>query len=113
MLRRIQTGPFSVSQAVSLTALEALEEGQRLSHLLPVAELLPDHQTVTLNPHESGRFLSGLRRRGQWADASRVAVWGDRPRAFLGTAHIRAGELIPERLLTPIEIQTILEVMSS
>lgn len=113
MLRRIQTGPFSVSQSVSLTELEALDESQRLSKLLPVAELLPEHQTVTLNAHEAGRFLSGLRRRGQWPDASRVAVWGDRPRAFLGTAHIRAGELIPERLLTPIEIQTILEVMSS
>jgi tRNA pseudouridine55 synthase len=113
MLRRIQTGPFSVSQSVSLAELEALDESQRLSKLLPVAELLPEHQTVTLNAHEAGRFLSGLRRRGQWPDASRVAVWGDRPRAFLGTAHIRAGELIPERLLTPIEIQTILEVMSS
>ena len=113
MLRRIQTGPFSVSQSVSLAELEALDECQRLSKLLPVAELLPEHQTVTLNAHEAGRFLSGLRRRGQWPDASRVAVWGDRPRAFLGTAHIRAGELIPERLLTPIEIQTILEVMSS
>jgi tRNA pseudouridine55 synthase len=113
MLRRIQTGPFSVSQSVSLTELEALDESQRLSKLLPVAELLPEHQTVTLNAHEAGRFLSGLRRRGQWPDASRVAVWGDRPRAFLGTAHICAGELIPERLLTPIEIQTILEVMSS
>jgi len=113
MLRRIQTGPFSVSQSVSLAELEALDESQRLSKLLPVAELLPEHQTVTLNAHEAGRFLSGLRRRGQWPDASRVAVWGDRPRAFLGTAHICAGELIPERLLTPIEIQTILEVMSS
>ncbi len=113
MLRRIQTGPFSVSQSVSLAELEALDESQRLAKLLPVAELLPEHQTVTLNAHEAGRFLSGLRRRGQWPDASRVAVWGDRPRAFLGTAHIRAGELIPERLLTPIEIQTILEVMSS
>ncbi len=113
MLRRIQTGPFPVSQSVSLAELEALDESQRLSKLLPVAELLPEHQTVTLNAHEAGRFLSGLRRRGQWPDASRVAVWGDRPRAFLGTAHIRAGELIPERLLTPIEIQTILEVMSS
>ncbi len=113
MLRRIQTGPFSVSQSVSLAELEAMDESQRLSKLLPVAELLPEHHTVTLNAHEAGRFLSGLRRRGQWPDASRVAVWGDRPRAFLGTAHIRAGELIPERLLTPIEIQTILEVMSS
>ena len=34
-----------------------------------------------------------------------VAVFGSEPQAFLGTAHIVAGELIPGRLLNPIEIQ--------
>jgi tRNA pseudouridine55 synthase len=29
----------------------------------------------------------------------------DAPRAFLGTAHITAGELIADRLLSPIEVQ--------
>ena len=46
--------------------------------------------------------------RGQWADADHVAVFGDTPPAFLGTAHIAANELIPGRLLNPIEIQQIL-----
>jgi tRNA pseudouridine55 synthase len=45
-----------------------------------------------------------------------VAVYGPTqneietaPRALLGTAHAKAGELIPGRLLSPIEIQQILE----
>jgi tRNA pseudouridine55 synthase len=36
-------------------------------------------------------------------------VYGDSPRALLGTAHVKAGELIPGRLLSPLEIQSILE----
>jgi tRNA pseudouridine55 synthase len=71
--------------------------------------LLPDHQDVTLDDDNAGRFLSGLRRRGPWPDADQVRVFGQHPRALLGTAHIRAGELIPTRLLSPIEIQQILE----
>ena len=35
---------------------------------------------------------------------------GSLPRALLGTAHVKAGELIPSRLLSPIEIQQILGV---
>ena len=37
--------------------------------------------------------------------AEQVAVFGAAPRALLGTAHVKAGELIPGRLLSPIEIQ--------
>ena len=36
-------------------------------------------------------------------------MFGEQPRALLGTAHVKAGELIPGRLLSPIEIQQILE----
>jgi tRNA pseudouridine55 synthase len=35
-------------------------------------------------------------------------VFGEAPGALLGTARIKAGELIPSRLLSPIEIQQIL-----
>jgi len=33
-----------------------------------------------------------------------VAVWGASPHAFLGSAHIVGGELIPTRLLSPAEV---------
>jgi tRNA pseudouridine55 synthase len=109
-LRRIATGPFDASQCLTLAELEALGESDRLSRLLPVESLLPGHVPVTLGTEDAARFLSGLRRRGTWRDAEQIAVFGEAPRALLGTAHAKAGELIPSRLLSPIEIQQILGV---
>ncbi len=108
-LRRVQTGDFGVADCVSLEQLEAWPEPQRLQALRPVDTLLEGHTHVTLDSDNAARFLSGLRRRGPWPDAPCVAVYGDQPAALLGTAHIKAGELIPGRLLSPIEIQQILE----
>jgi tRNA pseudouridine55 synthase len=108
-LRRTVTGSFDESQCVSLESLTAMTEDERMAYLLPVDALLADHTPVTLDPENSGRFLSGVRRRGTWADCEHVAVYGDKPHALLGIAHIKAGELIPGRLLSPIEIQQILE----
>jgi tRNA pseudouridine55 synthase len=107
-LRRIATGPFRIAQCVTLEELAAMEEPQREGRLLPVESLLPNHTRVGLGTEDAGRFLSGLRRRGAWADAEQAAVFGEAPSALLGTAHIKAGELIPSRLLSPIEIQQIL-----
>lgn len=109
-LRRIATGPFEASQCLTLAELEALPEHERLARLLPVQALLPGHVPVTLGTEDAARFLSGLRRRGAWRDTTQVAVFGEAPHALLGTAHVKAGELIPSRLLSPIEIQQILGV---
>jgi tRNA pseudouridine55 synthase len=109
-LRRIATGPFGIAQCVTLAELEALSESDREARLLPVESLLPGHTRVTLGQEDAGRFLSGLRRRGGWPDTEQVAVFGEAPAALLGTAHVHAGELIPSRLLSPIEIQQILGV---
>ncbi|MBU7573778.1 MAG: tRNA pseudouridine(55) synthase TruB [Hydrogenophaga sp.] len=119
-LRRTATGPFDVSQCIALDALEALGEEDRLARLLPVQSLLVGHDPVTLGADDAGRFLSGVRRRGGWADSARVAVFGPLPHTtsdpfslpssvLLGSAHTQAGELIPGRLLSPSEIQQILE----
>ncbi len=107
-LRRIATGHYDVSQCVTLEALEAMGEGDRLACLQPPESLLAGHARVTLDADNAGRFLSGMRRRGDWADAEAVAVFGAAPPALLGTAHVKAKELIPGRLLSPIEIQQIL-----
>ena len=111
-LRRTSTGGFGLVPAISLATLEALPETERLARLLPVDALLSDHTTVTLDADNAGRFLSGVRRRGSWPDAAQVAVYGALPRALLGSAHVRAGELIPGRLLSPVEIEQILEAGS-
>ena len=108
-LRRTATGPFVAAQCTTLPALEALDDHERLNLLQPAEALLPDHTAVTLAADDAAKFLTGLRRRGDWVDADRVVVFGDPPRALLGSAHIKAGELIPSRLLSPIEIRQILQ----
>ena len=108
-LRRIETGGIDLTRCVTIAQLEATPDAERLQHVLPVDTLLAAHTRVTLDSDNAARFLSGLRRRGEWADAHAVAVYGEDPPALLGVAHIRARELIPDRLLSPIEIQQILE----
>jgi tRNA pseudouridine55 synthase len=108
-LRRVATGPFTQADCVTLEDLTAMDESQREMRLMPVPCLLTDHTAVTLDAENAGRFLSGVRRRGTWPDLDRVCVFGENPPALLGSAHVKAGELIPGRLLSPIEIQQILE----
>ncbi len=116
-LRRTATGDFTQAQCVTLAQLEAMTDAQRLACLLPVDALLGQHQRVTLDADNAGRFLSGLRRRGTWPNHVQVAVYGppastlagNLPNGLLGTAHCVAGELIPERLLSPVEIAQILD----
>ncbi|MBS7807123.1 tRNA pseudouridine(55) synthase TruB [Variovorax sp. PCZ-1] len=112
-LRRTETGGLLVGKALTLAQLEALNDDERLAALQPVDSLLAGHEAVTLDNENAGRFLSGLRRRTALPDNDHVAVYGDKPRALLGSAHIKAGELIPTRLLSPIEVsQTLAQGMS-
>lgn len=104
-LRRTATGGFGLSSCVTLEALEGMTEEERLKCLLPVDSLLSGHTPVELDADNSGRFLSGLRRRGNWTDTAQAAVYAGNPRTLLGTAHVKAGELIPTRLLSPVEIE--------
>jgi tRNA pseudouridine55 synthase len=111
-LRRTATGSFTQQDALTVPKLETMSETERDQCLLPVEALLASHTQVTLGADDSGRFLSGVRRRGVWPDNPQVAVFGSTPHALLGSAHVKAGELIPGRLLSPIEIQQILETSS-
>lgn len=110
VLRRTGTGGFDVSQCLTLDTLQDMPEDQRLACLLPVQALLADHTSVTLDADNATRFTHGLRRRGAWPDAPRVAVYADAGRVLLGSASIKAGELIPTRLLSPLEIEQITPV---
>ena len=108
-LRRVVTGPFEAAQCLTLDALEAMPEAQRIDAVEPVDVLLPGFTELSLDGQEASRFLNGVRRRGPWVDCDQVVVYGEHPRALLGTAVVHDGELIPGRLLSPIEIQQILE----
>ena len=120
-LRRIETGGFTAAQCVTLAALEAMTEADRESLLLAPQSLVAAYPAVTLDVENAARFLSGLRRRGtagQWGpDAPMVRVFGPVPAldtvgdaaVFLGSAQVAADELIPQRLLSPIEIKDMLQ----
>lgn len=107
-LRRTASGPLRVEQALTLEALAALAEPARDALLRPADALLQSWPEIRLPDDEAGRFLSGLRRRVRLDDAPAVRVYGPEPRAFLGSAHITGGELIADRLLSPVEVQALL-----
>ena len=102
-LRRTGSGPLELSKAVTLETLAEMDEARRDALLLPPDVLLAGWPEVQLPDDEAGRFLTGLRRRVSLADAAAVRVYGPRE-AFLGSAHIKAGELIADRLLSPAEV---------
>ena len=109
-LRRTGSGALKLQNAITIEALAALQPAQREALLLPPEVLVADLPQVHLPDDEAGRFLCGLRRRVALADAGAVRVYRAAPDAhhtpaFLGTAHITAGELIADRLLSPIEVQ--------
>jgi tRNA pseudouridine55 synthase len=109
-LQRTGSGALTLAQAVTLAELEALDEPQRDQRLLDADALLADWPLVRLREEDAGRFLSGVRRRLPLADAPHVRVYGPQPRAFLGSGHVSGGELISNRLLSPVEVQGLLQV---
>jgi tRNA pseudouridine55 synthase len=104
-LRRTAAGRLDLRDAITLDALDAMDAPARDTRLKPTDCLLAEWPAVRLPSEEAGRFLTGLRRRIDGADAAAVRVYGSEPHAFLGSAHISAGELIADRLLSPLEVQ--------
>ena len=111
-LRRVATGTLTEAQCISLEALEATPAEQRTGLLQAPDSLLGSHMPIELASPEAGKFLSGQRVKGVWPNATQVRVYGTQPRALLGIGHIQSGELISDRLLSPLEIQHILEAQA-
>jgi tRNA pseudouridine55 synthase len=104
-LRRTATGGLRLDDARTLDGLAALDEASLDTCLRPIDLLLQDRPAVQLAAAEAARFLTGLRRRVAMPDAPSVRVYGPGDGEFLGLAHISAGELIADRLLTPVEVR--------
>ena len=113
-LRRTGSGPLDLQGAVTLEMLAAMTETERDAALAAADMLLADWPVVRLGDEDAGRFLSGVRRRlPSLADSSNVRVYGPQEKAFLGSGHITAGELISTRLLSPLEVQGLLTASHS
>ena len=108
-LRRTASGSLQLAQAVTLETLASLDETQRDALLQPADALVAHWPEVRLDENDAGRFLSGLRRRTPLSDQRAVRVYGPDARAFLGSAHVTAGELIADRLLSPQEVAGLLK----
>ncbi|MCU0773945.1 MAG: tRNA pseudouridine(55) synthase TruB [Ideonella sp.] len=104
-LRRTAAAPFSLADAVTLEALEALDDDERAACLLPVEAPIAAWPSVRLPQAEAQRFAQGLRRRLAHPDTAQVRVYGPRDREFLGVGRVLAGELVPTRLLSPDEVE--------
>ncbi len=107
-LRRTASGAMTLAHGITLEQLGGLDEAGRDACLQPADALIADTPLLRLDAAAAARFLSGVRLRTGAADAPLVRVYGPEPRAFLGGGHVVAGELISTRLLSPAEVQDLL-----
>jgi tRNA pseudouridine55 synthase len=105
-LRRVAVGPYDLSAAVPLDALEAMSMPQRRARLLPVDSLVASLPALTLDaPTE--RLVSTGRRVAVAGDASGLVRLYSVNQRYLGLGEIAGAELIPKRLMaTTSEGQT-------
>jgi tRNA pseudouridine55 synthase len=105
-LRRTEVGNLTLADAVTLPALEAVEETARTALLAPVDALLSSFPAVMLNDELSKRFMQG-QRLALGNDSARPAGVSGRVRVYcetgmrlLGTANLAEySVLAPERLV--------------
>ena len=106
-LRRTASGPLALAGAITLAELETLDEAARLARLQPIDTLLAEWPSMALAADDAAKFLTGLRRRVLRPDVPALRVYGPEPGDFLGSAHLSAGELIADRLMSPVEVRAV------
>jgi tRNA pseudouridine55 synthase len=106
-LRRTQVGHLPLQGAVTLEALEQVEEGARAALLAPVDALLSSFPSIQLDETLSKRFLQGQRLALQKeglplpATSGRIRVYRQQDGQLLGSAQMQEhGLLAPERLIS-------------
>jgi tRNA pseudouridine55 synthase len=99
-LRRTAVGRFSLSDAVELAAIEALDPGARDAHLLPMDALVEHLPAVAVTDRAAARFQLGQTVEPPPSTPGRCRVYRA-DGAFLGIGEIgAAGELRPRRLVS-------------
>jgi tRNA pseudouridine55 synthase len=98
-LRRTRVGPFQLSEAFTISALEAMGPEDLIDALRPVDELLGSLPQLNLTHTASSRFVHGQAVELAGAGAGGHArVYGPGG-AFLGRGRVADGWLYPDRLL--------------
>ena len=108
-LRRTHVGHLVLENTVTLEALIAMEEQQRLTLLAPVDALLSSFPQIVLSDELARRFLQGQRLALAKEDVQlpeqlgRVRVYRESNQQLLGSAQLQEyGILAPERLIATI-----------
>jgi tRNA pseudouridine55 synthase len=108
-LRRTHVGHLVLENTVTLEALIAMDEQQRLTLLAPVDALLTSFPQVVLSDELARRFLQGQRLALAKEDVQlpqqigRVRVYRESNQQLLGSAQLQEyGILAPERLISTV-----------
>jgi len=96
-LRRRRTAGFSIEQAITLEALEALPRAT--DALLPIESLISELPIVQLDAGDAARFGHGQQLTAPDVKAERLRVHGP-DNDFLGTARWQDGWLLPDRVIS-------------
>jgi tRNA pseudouridine55 synthase len=99
-LRRTQVGAFSVSDAVTLDALQAMGEAELTARLLPVDALLAGLPTLELDAADARRIGLGQSINRAGPPPGLVRLYGPAS-AFLGVGEVSGeGAVAPRRLIS-------------
>jgi tRNA pseudouridine55 synthase len=98
-LRRSAVGGFDIARALTLEALQRMDEPQRDARLLPVESLLAELPRLELGPDEAGRFL-----RGQAIAVAPAQPGICRAHRLPGGALLGVGERGADGLLRPVRV---------
>ena len=98
-LRRTAVGSLRIEDSVTMSALESMQQEQRLKELKPLDALMQTLAAVHLSENDCVRFCHGQRLALGLAASPRVRVYGPEGK-MVGTARINErGVLEPERLI--------------
>ena len=98
-LRRTAVGSLRIEDSVTMTALESMQQEQRLKELKPLDALMQTLAAVHLSENDCVRFCHGQRLALGLQASPRVRVYGPEGK-MVGTARINErGVLEPERLI--------------
>lgn len=101
-LSRESAGGFTLDQAISFDALEALPLADRMARLLPVDAFAASLSHMTLDPEQARRIITGLAvPQAGVADGS-YRLYSSFE-AFLGVGTVEAGELKARRLTSQLQ----------